>query len=318
MTNNTKPNRKAMCEVLIDEAKKNSDILVMTSDSRGSASLAQFGEELPDQMVETGIAEQNLVSIAAGLAHSGKRPFVASPACFLSMRSIEQVKVDAAYSGTNVKLVGISGGVSYGALGMSHHSLQDFAVTRAIPNLQVLCPADRFETEAMFRALVHTDEPAYIRLGRNPVEDCYASSDYGFEIGKAVIMEEGSDVALIGIGETVRTVLDAAEKLREEGIHAEVINIHSLKPFDKEAVIASAAKTHRVITVEEHSVYGGLGSAVAEALCETADTVQKIIGFPDEKLITGESPELFEYYGLTGAAVAKQTMSIIGDRIAGV
>lgn len=318
MTKNTIPNRQAMCGVLIEEAQKNSDILVMTSDSRGSASLAKFGETLPKQMVETGIAEQNLVSIAAGLAHSGKRPFVASPACFLSMRSIEQVKVDVAYSNTNVKLIGISGGVSYGALGMSHHSLQDFAVTRAIPNLQVLCPADRFETEAMFRELVKTDTPAYIRLGRNPVADCYESSEYGFQIGKAVTMKEGSDITLIGIGETVRVAIDAAVALEKEGIHAEVINVHSLKPFDKETIIASAEKTHHVITVEEHSIYGGLGSAVAEALCEQTNVKQRIIAFPDEKLVTGESPELFQHYGLTAANVAEQALTVLGDEIARV
>lgn len=313
MTKNTIPNRQAMCNVLIEEGKKNADVLVLTSDSRGSASLAKFAEALPNQIIETGIAEQNLVSISAGLAHSGKRPFAASPACFLSMRSIEQVKVDVAYSNTNVKLVGISGGVSYGALGMSHHSLQDFAVTRAIPNLQVLCPADRFETEAMFRALVHSDSPAYIRLGRNPVEDCYETSDYGFEIGKAVTMKEGSDITLVGIGETVRVVLDAAVLLEKQGINAEVINVHSLKPFDKAAILASAAKTHHVITVEEHSLYGGLGSTVAEALCETTNVKQRIIAFPDEKLVTGESPELFRHYGLTDENVAAQALNLMGD-----
>ncbi|EAE0774202.1 transketolase family protein, partial [Listeria monocytogenes] len=186
MGKNNIANRQAMCDVLIEEGKKNPAITVLTSDSRGSASLAPFAKELPTQLVEVGIAEQNIVSIAAGLAHMGKRPFVASPACFLSMRSIEQIKVDVAYSNKNVKLVGISGGVSYGALGMSHHSLQDIAVARAIPNLQVLLPADRFETIQMFKALAASNEPAYIRLGRNPVEDCYDSADYPFEIGKAI------------------------------------------------------------------------------------------------------------------------------------
>ena len=305
-------NRQVMCEVLIEEAKKNPDLLVLTSDSRGSASLNPFAQALPKQLIEVGIAEQNIVSISAGLAHSGKRPFVASPAAFLSMRSIEQVKVDVAYSNTNVKLVGISGGVSYGALGMSHHSLQDFAVTRAIPNLQVLVPADRFETEQMFKALATSDQAAYIRLGRNPVQDVYTSTDYPFEIGKAVVLKEGTDVTLVGIGETVREVLTAAELLSTEGISAEVINIHTLKPFDSETVVASAKKTGHVITVEEHSLYGGLGSAVSEALAEETGVKQKIVAFPDEELVTGNTQELFVYYGLSAAKVSETAQRFIG------
>ncbi|MDU7210389.1 MAG: transketolase family protein, partial [Streptococcus sp.] len=197
-------NRAVMCDVLIEAAKDNKDLLVLTSDSRGSASLVDFAKAYPEQIVETGIAEQNLVGISAGLALNGKRPFVASPACFLSMRSIEQVKVDVAYSNKNVKLVGISGGVSYGALGASHHSLQDIAVTRAIPNLEVIIPADRHETKAVFEYLVKSDKPAYIRLGRNPVEDCFTEENISFEIGKARMMVEGTDVTIAAVGETVR------------------------------------------------------------------------------------------------------------------
>lgn len=308
---NTIPNSKVMCDVLIEAGKENRDVLVLTSDSRGSGKLVDFADALPDQIVEIGIAEQNIVSIAAGLAHSGKRPFAASPAAFLSMRSIEQVKVDVAYSGTNVKLVGISGGISYGALGMSHHSLQDFAVTRAIPGLQVLCPADRFEAEAMFKVLTTSNEPAYIRLGRNAVEDCYESADYGFELGKANIIRQGKDVTLVGIGETVHHVLDAADFLAKKGVETTVINVHSLKPFDAETVVAAAKSSGHVITVEEHSLYGGLGSAVAEALSEETGVKQRIIAFPDEELITGESKELFEYYGLTGEKVAAQALDLL-------
>lgn len=310
MSKQTVANRQAMCEVLVEEAKQNEDILVLTSDSRGSASLVEFAKQLPEQLIEVGIAEQNLVSISAGLAHMGKRPFAASPACFLSMRSIEQIKVDVAYSNKNVKLVGISGGVSYGALGMSHHSLQDFAVTRAIPNLQVLVPADQIETKKMFQALVASEQPAYIRLGRNPVEDCY-EEDYNFEIGKAVMMKEGTDVTLIAAGETVRQAMDAAELLKEQGISAKVLNIHSLKPFDQEAVKAAAQETKQVISVEEHSIYGGLGAAVAETLSEEIGIQHKIIGFPDEALITGTSEELFQHYGLDGASLAEQAAAMV-------
>ncbi|MBL1225012.1 transketolase family protein [Enterococcus sp. BWR-S5] len=312
MKENNIANKQAMCEVLIDAAKLDPSLLVLTSDSRGSASLVAFGEERPNQLIEVGIAEQNIVSIAAGLAHMGKHPFVASPACFLSMRSIEQIKVDVAYSNKNVKLVGISGGVSYGALGMSHHSLQDIAVARAIPNLQVLLPADRFETVRMFQALIDSDVPAYIRLGRNPVQDCYEQLDYDFEIGKAVTMIEGRDVTFIATGETVRQAMDAAELLNRKGVQAEVLNVHSLKPFDTSAVLRTARKTGCVITVEEHSIHNGLGAAVAEALAEETGIKQKIVGFPDEALITGSGPELFRYYGLDGESLAETASEFIG------
>ncbi|MBP1040291.1 transketolase family protein [Vagococcus sp. BWB3-3] len=312
MTNqNNVANRQVMCEVLIAEAKKNPDILVLTSDSRGSASLTDFATMLSDQLIETGIAEQNIVSISAGLAHMGKRPFVASPACFLSMRSIEQIKVDVAYSNKNVKLVGISGGVSYGALGMSHHSLQDIAVTRAIPNLQVLLPADRFETEKMFSILATSDAPAYIRLGRNPVEDCYSSLDYEFEIGKAVTMIEGQDLTFVASGEAVRQAILAAELLKEKGISARVLNYHSIKPFDETTLKKAALETKRIISVEEHSIHGGLGAAVAENLSEQLDCVHKIVGLPDESLVTGTSAELFAHYGLDGSSLADLACSMV-------
>lgn len=311
MGQNKVANRQAMCDVLVAEGQKNPDLIVLTSDSRGSASLANFAQALPQQLVEVGIAEQDLVSISAGLAHSGKVSFAVSPACFLSMRSIEQVKIDVAYSHTNVKLVGISGGVSYGALGMSHHSLQDFAVTRAIPNLQVYVPADRFETTALFTALAHSKEPAYIRLGRNPVEDCYTEVPQDFQLGKVTRFKVGSQVTLIGIGETVPATLHAAEQLATLGISAEVLNVHSLKPLDVEGILASARKTKNVITIEEHSIYGGLGGAVAEALCGERGIVQKIIAFPDDSLIAGESKELFAYYGLTAENLVLEAQKLL-------
>jgi transketolase len=210
------PNRQVICDTLLELAKDDRDIMVLASDSRGSAAMAPFANTFPEQFVEVGIAEQNIVGMSAGLAHSGKKPFVTSPACFLSMRSIEQIKVDVAYSRTNVKLIGISGGVSYGALGMSHHSVQDIAVARAIPGLAIVLPADRHETKKLTEALVKYDGGVYVRIGRNPVEDVYESDDYPFEIGKAVIVQEGSDITIIAAGETVRVALDAAKALSEK------------------------------------------------------------------------------------------------------
>ncbi|MDT8862559.1 transketolase family protein [Alkalihalobacillus sp. MEB130] len=305
-------NRKVISDTLLDLATENKEILVLTSDSRGSASMVPFGEALPEQLVEVGIAEQNLVGIAAGLAASGKKPFVASPACFLSMRSIEQIKVDIAYSGTNVKLIGISGGVSYGALGMSHHSLQDLAVTRAIPGLHVMMPADRHEAKKMIEALVDYNTPVYLRIGRNPVEDCYVNEEYNFEIGKAVTMQEGNDLTIIATGETVRVALDTADALKAEGFKCRVLNMHTIKPLDEKAILKAARETGRIITIEEHSIYGGLGSAVAEVVSQNHPVPVQIIGIPDEPAVTGNTKEVFEHYGLgveNVSSIAKKMIS---------
>lgn len=300
---NTIPNRKVINDVLSKKAKDNKDIIVLASDSRGSANLGPFALEYPDQFVETGIAEQNLVSVAAGLASSGKIPFVASPACFLSMRSVEQVKVDAAYSNTNVKLIGISGGVSYGALGMSHHSVQDIAVMRAIPNMTVILPADRFETEKMVEALIEQVGPTYVRIGRNPVEDVYDSLDYEFVIGKANKLREGQDLTIIATGEMVRVALDAAQLLASQGIQASVLNMHTLKPLDTESIIQAAKDTKRIVTLEEHSIFGGLGAAVAEVVVQNEPVPMKILGILDEPAIAGKSQEVFDYYGLSAEKI---------------
>lgn len=315
---NTIPNRQVICETLLELAKEDQDITVLTSDSRGSAAMGPFAQAFPEQFVEVGIAEQNIVGISAGLAHSGKKPFVTSPACFLSMRSIEQIKVDVAYSNTNVKLVGISGGISYGALGMSHHSLQDLAVMRAIPGLAVLMPADRHETKRMIEALVEYEGGAYIRIGRNPVEDVYPSDDYHFEIGKAVTLREGTDLTFIASGETVRVALDAADALAAEGKQCRVLNIHTIKPLDKEAIIAAARETGKIITVEEHSIHGGLGAAVTEVVIQHYPVPTRIIGLPDEPVIAGTTKEVFEHYGISVAGLkqaANELFQIAGNTV---
>jgi len=312
---NTIPNRQAMCEALLELAETNADIVVLASDSRGSAAMAPFARAHPGRFVETGIAEQNIVGIAAGLAHSGKIPFVTSPACFLSMRSIEQIKVDVAYSGTNVKLVGISGGVSYGALGMSHHSLQDIAVTRAIPGLAVLLPADRHETKKMTKALAAHQGGAYVRIGRNPVEDVYGEDDdREFVIGRAVVMQEGGDATLIAAGETVRVALDAAALLVRRGVRARVLNMHTIKPLDEEAIVAAARETGVIVTLEEHSVYGGLGAAVAEVTAARCPVPVRILGIPDEPAIAGKTAEIFRHYGITAERAADEVVSLLRGR----
>lgn len=304
-------NRQIICDTLMELAKEDKDIMVLTCDSRGSASMGAFATEFPEQFVEVGIAEQDSVGIAAGLATCGKKPYVASPACFLSMRSVEQIKVDVAYSKTNVKLIGISGGVSYGALGMTHHSLQDIAVIRAIPDIAVLLPADRFETKKMIEAFQKYNKPAYIRIGRNPVEDVYENENFEFEIGKANMLHEGNDITIIAAGETVKAALDASKELEVKGIGCRVLSMHTIKPLDNEAIIKAAKETKGIITIEEHSIYGGLGAAVSEVVCQMAPTKMKILGIADEAPITGNTKEVFNHYGLTAENLVKVAEEIL-------
>lgn len=305
------PNRAAICQVLMEAAEDDGDIVVLCSDSRGSASLAPFAEKYPEQFVEVGIAEQNLVSISAGLAKCGKKPFAASPACFLSTRSYEQAKVDAAYSNTNVKLIGISGGISYGALGMSHHSAQDIAAMSAIPNMRVYLPSDRHQTKCLIEALLKDKKPAYIRVGRNPVEDIYEEGKVPFTMDRASVLADGGDIALIACGEMVRPAKEAAALLEQKNIHATVLDMYCVKPLDCKAVIAAAEKCRAVITVEEHSPFGGLGAMVSQVV--GANCPKKVINMalPDEPVITGNSQEVFNYYGLNAEGICKQAMALL-------
>lgn len=305
------PNRQAICEVLMERAKEDKDIVVLCSDSRGSASLAPYAQAFPEQFVEVGIAEQNLVSISAGLAKCGMKPFAASPACFLSTRSYEQAKVDCAYSNTNVTLIGISGGVSYGALGMSHHSAQDIASMSAIPNMRVYLPSDRFQTKHLIEALLEDEKPAYVRVGRNAVEDVYTEENCPFEMDKATVVTEGSDVAIIACGEMVKPAVDAAAILKEEGISATVVDMYCVKPLDKEAIVKAAANAKAVITVEEHSPFGGLGSMVSQVVGQECPKKVVNMALPDAPVITGTSKEVFDYYGLNAEGIAKTAKEIL-------
>lgn len=305
------PNRQAICEVLMDRAKEDKNIVVLCSDSRGSASMTPFADAFPEQFVETGIAEQNLVSISAGLAKCGKKTFACSPACFLSTRSYEQAKIDVAYSNTNVTLIGISGGVSYGALGMSHHSAQDIASMAAIPNMRVYLPSDRHQTKKLIESLLLDEKPAYIRVGRNPVEDIYTQENCPFEMDKATILQEGSDVAIIACGEMVRPSLDAAALLKEQGILASVIDMYCVKPLDETAVRNVAERAKVVITVEEHSPFGGLGAMVAQTVARVCPKKVINMALPDAPVITGTSKEVFDYYGLNAKGIADKAVEAL-------
>ena len=299
------PNRKAICDVLLKEAETDKDIVVLCSDSRGSASLAPFADAYPDQFVEMGIAEQDLVSVSAGLAHCGKKAFAASPACFLSTRSYEQCKIDVAYSNTNVKLIGISGGISYGALGMSHHSAQDIAAMSAIPNMRVYLPSDRFQTAKLIEALLKDEKPAYIRVGRNPVEDIYTEDNCPFEMDKATVLTEGTDAAIIACGEMVRPAYEAAKLLEKDGIHATVLDMYCVKPLDKEAIVKAASNAKVVVTAEEHAPFGGLGSMVSQVVGTECPRKVLNIALPDAPVVSGTSKEVFDYYGMNAEGIAK-------------
>ncbi len=289
--------REAFCNEITEMAKKNPDIVALTSDATGSTALDVFVKALPEQFVEVGIAEQNEIGMAAGLAAVGKRPYVFAPASFMSARALEQIKVDLAYSRMNVKILAVSGGVSYGALGASHHSVHDIAVFRAIPGIRVLLPCDEIETVGLLHELEKSDEPAYVRVGKAAMPLVHEPGTK-FEIGKAVRVREGGDCAIIACGEMVWPAAQAADKLAGEGIGAAVLDMHTLNPLDDEAILA-AAERGPVITIEEHSVNGGLGASVARLTATHKPVRMRTLGLPgDENAVAGASGDVFRHYGL--------------------
>jgi transketolase len=295
-------------------AEHDRDILVVTSDSRGSGRLTLFAEKFPEQIVEIGIAEQNLVGVSAGLASAGKKVFAVSPACFLTARGLEQIKNDVAYSDHPVKVIGISAGVSYGSLGTTHHSLHDFAVLQAINNIDIVAPSDNFETIQAIRAAAHHPRPIYIRFGKKPMPILHAQETH-FEIGKAIQLTPQSnnyDVAFIATGETVAPAFLASRLLADQGIICCVLSLHSIRPFDEEAVLKAAMKSKVVITVEEHSVNGGLGSRVASFLMQAKIfRPLRIVGIPDEHTVTGSQVEIFQHYGISPQGLSQTALHLL-------
>lgn len=303
--------RKAFSSELLAQARQNPQIWAMATDSRGSVTIGDFFKELPNQSLELGIAEQNAVAVAAGAALMGKNVFVAGPSCFLTARAYEQIKVDVAYNHTNVKIVGVSAGVSYGPLGCTHTSLHDIAGMRALPGLSVFVPADAVQTRFLTRWLTGYEGPAFLRMGRGDVESVYGEEET-FQVGKAKLARQGSDVTLAACGECVWQALQAAELLAQRGVSARVLDFFSIKPFDEEAVIRAAEETGAILTVEEHSVCGGLGEQVARTVVENRPVPVKILGFPDSECRVGASADLFRAYGLTGEAIADQALRLLG------
>jgi transketolase len=292
-------------------AKSNPNIVAVTSDSRGSGKLGPFGKAFPKQIVEVGIAEQNLVGITAGLAACGKKSFGVSPACFLTARSLEQIKNDVCYSDVPAVLVGISAGVSYGALGSTHHSLHDFAVLRAIHNISIVVPADNFETRHAVLAAAKSGKPVYLRFGKAAMLDLPRLSRE-FQMGQASLLREGNDVAFLANGETVPHALLAAENLAGRGLNCRVISLHTIKPLDHEAVLKAGRECRAVITVEEHSVNGGLGEACAALFMQAGVAVPfRIAGFPDDDTVTGAQADIFRHYGISMEGLSQIAMQLL-------
>jgi len=307
-------NLDIFAQTLMELAANDRNILVTTSDSRGSGRITPFAEKFPDQIVEIGIAEQNLVGVSAGLAAMGKKVFTVSPACFLTSRAVEQIKNDVAYSDRPVKLIGISAGVSYGALGTTHHSLHDFAVLQAINNIDILAPADNFETKMVIRAAINYPKPIYIRLGKKAMPHLHKEGTF-FEIGKAIQLTprlENYDVTIIATGETVAPAYLANQILNEQGISCCILSMHTIRPFDEEAVEQAATHSKVVITVEEHSVNGGLGSRVASFLMQAGIfRPLHIVGIPDEHTITGNQVEIFNHYGISPQGLSQSALNLL-------
>jgi transketolase len=296
-----RPNLEVFAETLLELARMDPLILAVTSDSRGSGKLGPFGKALPRQIVEVGIAEQNLVGVSAGLAATGFKVFATSPACFLAARALEQIKNDVAYSDNAVVLVGISAGVSYGALGSTHHSLHDLAALRAIHNIEIFCPADNFEADVIVRHAAGSKKPAYIRFGKAPLHDLPKKGQPMLPT-KARVLVEGSGIGFIATGETVIHAVLAAQTIRERtGQQPRVLSMPCLRPLDTTSILETAARCDVILSVEEHMIHGGLGEACAAVLAQNGDHQcrLKIIGIPDEETVTGSQADIFRHYGIS-------------------
>ena len=301
--------RVAFAETLIALAEADSRIIAVVNDSVGSSNLKEFKRRFPDRLINVGIAEQNLIGVSAGLASAGKIPFTCGASCFLTGRALEQVKADLAYSRHNVKLCGMSSGMAYGELGPTHHSIEDLAWTRAIANMTVIVPADPPETAQAVRAAVATEGPVFLRLSRMPVPT--VTTDTPFEIGRAVTLRPGRDVTIIAVGVMVGRAVAAANLLSSEGIDAAVINLSTIRPIDREA-IAAAARRGPIVTVEEHTVYGGLGGAVAEVVVATHPVRMRLMGVPGVFAPTGSPEFLLEHFGLTPEGICAAARELVG------
>ena len=304
--------RKAFAQTLIELAREDGRIVAVCNDSVGSSNLGGFREEFPDRLINVGIAEQDLVGVGAGLANGGMIPFVSAAGPFLTGRALEQIKADVAYSNTHVVLCGQSPGMSYGELGPTHHSIEDLAWTRAVAGLKVAVPADPAETASAVRWAAANPGPIYLRIGRYPVPSVNPEG-IQFEPGRSVTLTTGDDLTIIAIGTLVSRALDAAQALRDEGVNVRVINMASVEPLDTEVVLAAAAQTRGVITVEEATTTGGLGAAVANLLVQNRPVPMRILGINREFAPTGSASFLLEHFGLTAEGITGAARDLLDD-----
>lgn len=306
--------RDAFGQAMLELGAEDKSVFAVVSDSKFSSKLDAFEKKFPGRLFEVGIAEQNLIGIAAGLAASGKTVFACAIANFATMRCFEQIRNDVAFPNMNVKIVAMSAGFSYPYLGATHTCLEDIAIMRAIPNLTVVIPADTVEVVKAVRAIARYKGPVFLRLGRQPVPDIF-SDDYEFQIGKAVVLKDGSDLTIISAGAMVHLCLEAHEVLARKNINARIINLSTVKPIDRDTLVKAAKETGCIITVEEHNLWGGLGSAVSEALCDNHPVPIRRIGIPNEFPAPGTRTGLLERYGLTVDNIVKVAEASVSRKI---
>ena len=308
----TTATRESYGRTLAELGAENPNIVVLDADLAGSTKTAVFGKAFPERHINCGIAEGNMMSVAAGLATCGKTVFASSFAMFASGRAYEQIRNSIGYPHLNVNICASHAGISVGEDGATHQCNEDIALMRSIPGMTVVNPADDVEARAAVKAIYELDGPVYMRLGRLAVPVFNDEATYKFELGKGIVIREGKDVTIIANGLCVKSAIEAAEMLAADGIDAQIINMHTVKPLDKELVVEAAKKTGKIVTVEEHSVIGGLGSAVCDALCELYPAPVKKIGIQDVFGESGPALELIAKYRLDGKGVYEQVKEFLG------
>ena len=302
---------KTLCEL----GEENPNIVAMTADLKGSTKIGDFAEKFPDRFINVGIAEANMYGMASGLAKCGLVPFASSFSVFASLRSLDQIHTDICYQNVNVKIIGTHGGTSFGQAGSTHHAIEDFAVVRSLVNMTLICPADGIETGLAVRAAANTEGPFYIRINRGFDQVVYNTDDYGFEVGKAVEMTDGKDVTIIACGSCVYQAIQAAKILEyDHNISARVLNMHTIKPIDKEAIIKAVKDTRRIVTAEDHSVIGGLGSAVGEVVVESglACAFRKL-GLQDKFSAIGLHEDLMAMHEIDAEGIVKNVLELLSQ-----
>lgn len=302
--------RDTFVATLQELASDNEDIVAVCNDSVGSSKLGGFAKKWPERLINVGIAEQNMVGVSAGLANGGKIPFVCAASCFLTGRALEQIKADIAYSQANVKLCGISSGMAYGELGPTHHSTEDFAWTRVLPGITIIAPADPAETRSAVEFAAHHKGPVFLRLSRVGVPDIFETG-HQFETGKANVIHEGCDLTIIANGTLTHRALQAAKQLLNQGVNAKVLNMATVSPLDRDAIIQAAQDTGAILTCEEHSVYGGLGSAIAEVVVQHHPVPMKILGVPGIFPPTGSANFLLDEFGMSVEGICTSAIDLL-------